>query len=235
MWVQHENFRGLVEEYWSVPIRGTKQFILCRKLKLLKRGLRQLNSTHFAHISSKAEEARRKLKQAQLMLHSNLEDDIGKQEVRFSQGKAAFLIDAKRKFLAQKSKCEFLLQGDKNTRLFHSLIKRNAKRNFIASLMKEDGTFTTSNNEMQKELLCFYENLMGSWHGTTGSREEVMGNGPILSLVQAASLEVEVTKDEIKTALMDIGDDKSPRPDGYTSCFFKKPGLWWGMICVMQF
>lgn len=28
--------------------------------------------------------------------------------------------------------------------------------------------------------------------------------------------------EEIKEALFDIGDDKSPRPDGYTSKFFKQ-------------
>nr|GEW33814.1 hypothetical protein [Tanacetum cinerariifolium] len=32
----------------------------------------------------------------------------------------------------------------------------------------------------------------------------------------------QVTKDEIKKAMFDIGDDKSPGPDGYTSLFFEK-------------
>lgn len=31
-----------------------------------------------------------------------------------------------------------------------------------------------------------------------------------------------VTMDEIKAALLDIRNDKSPGPDGYTSYFFKK-------------
>ncbi|GKC98104.1 hypothetical protein Tco_1168379 [Tanacetum coccineum] len=31
-----------------------------------------------------------------------------------------------------------------------------------------------------------------------------------------------VTNDEVKKAMFDIGDDKAPGPDGYTSAFFKK-------------
>ncbi|GJU13393.1 protein LAZ1 [Tanacetum coccineum] len=34
-----------------------------------------------------------------------------------------------------------------------------------------------------------------------------------------------VTNDEIKRVMFDIGDDKAPGPDGYTSTFFKKDGI----------
>nr|GEZ42753.1 methylenetetrahydrofolate reductase 1 [Tanacetum cinerariifolium] len=32
----------------------------------------------------------------------------------------------------------------------------------------------------------------------------------------------DITNEEIKSAMFDIGDDKSPGPDGFTSTFFKK-------------
>lgn len=34
----------------------------------------------------------------------------------------------------------------------------------------------------------------------------------------------QITKEEIKEAMFDIGDDKSPGPDGFTSAFFKSCG-----------
>ena len=43
-----------------------------------------------------------------------------------------------------------------------------------------------------------------------------------LSRDEAQAMVCDVTKDEIKKAMFDIGDCKAPGPDGYTACFFKK-------------
>lgn len=53
---------------------------------------------------------------------------------------------------------------DKSSRFFHSLVKRNAKRNFIASI-KDDVTSASSMKEIQEELLGYYINLLGSRQG----------------------------------------------------------------------
>ncbi|KAI5663501.1 hypothetical protein M9H77_22824 [Catharanthus roseus] len=50
MWSDHGRFLSPVEWYWSMDIQGTKQFAMCRKLKLLKKPLKELNRKHFAHI-----------------------------------------------------------------------------------------------------------------------------------------------------------------------------------------
>ncbi|KAI5674142.1 hypothetical protein M9H77_14506 [Catharanthus roseus] len=160
MWAEHEDFSRMVEDNWRILIQGTKQFALCRKLKMLKKGLQELNSKHFAHISAKVEAARASLKRAQTDLYERPLDDGLKEEVRQIQNKAVFLIDAERKFFAQKIKCEFFLQGDKGTRFFHSLVKRNAKKNFITSITREDGTYTTNGKEVEDDFISFYGKLL---------------------------------------------------------------------------
>lgn len=45
MWANHE----IVQNSWKIEIRGTKQFILCKKLQGLKVELKKLNEKHFAH------------------------------------------------------------------------------------------------------------------------------------------------------------------------------------------
>lgn len=39
-----------------------------------------------------------------------------------------------------------------------------------------------------------------------------------------------VTDMEIKQAILDIGDEKAPRPDGYTSPSSRIIGMWWDKI-----
>lgn len=42
MWCEHELFIGVVERCWSMPVVGTKHYILCHKLKLLKKSFKEL-------------------------------------------------------------------------------------------------------------------------------------------------------------------------------------------------
>ncbi|KAK6115461.1 hypothetical protein DH2020_007730 [Rehmannia glutinosa] len=44
MWVSHTDFNDLVATHWDLYVRGTKQFIFCKKLKHLKRPLKELNT-----------------------------------------------------------------------------------------------------------------------------------------------------------------------------------------------
>lgn len=43
MWATHDQFLDVVSCHWSSDLYGTPMYILCRKLKLLKRHLKDLN------------------------------------------------------------------------------------------------------------------------------------------------------------------------------------------------
>ncbi|KAL0339019.1 UNVERIFIED_CONTAM: hypothetical protein Sangu_1424000 [Sesamum angustifolium] len=83
--------------------------------------------------------------------------------------------------------------GDRNTKFFHDMVKRNAARNSILAITKADGSIITSAPEIAQEFVNFYTSLLGQF-----------------------------TPAEVKTAVFQISDNKAPGPDGYTSCFFKK-------------
>lgn len=50
MWQKHPDFQDLLRENWQTPHLGTKQFILCMKLKDLKVPLKALNNNTYSHI-----------------------------------------------------------------------------------------------------------------------------------------------------------------------------------------
>lgn len=104
-------------------------------------------------------------------------DQVLLASVKELQQKAAYLSEAERKFCAQKLKWDFLLNGDKGTKIFHFLIKGNAKRNFIASLTKRDGSRTTSKEEIQDEFLSFYVGLLGTKQDSHGFNKAAVEDG----------------------------------------------------------
>nr|TKS00954.1 hypothetical protein D5086_0000177960 [Populus alba] len=53
MWAAHDQFLGVVSSCWLTQVYGTPMYTLCRKLKLLKGPLKELNRLHFSHISER--------------------------------------------------------------------------------------------------------------------------------------------------------------------------------------
>lgn len=94
MWCQHEKFLLAVEQSCGENIDSTKQFSLCRKLKLLKGPLKVLNKKHFA--------GRDELMEAQKLLHDNFGDENLKVLVKNLLQTVGFLCEAKRRFLLKK-------------------------------------------------------------------------------------------------------------------------------------
>ncbi|GJU27334.1 hypothetical protein Tco_1165955 [Tanacetum coccineum] len=103
-------------------------------------------------------------------------------------------IDEER-FLKQKAKIEWLDVGDSNSSFFHKSIKSRNQRSRI-------------------DMIKNAENMEVNGTGVPG---------PAIAFGSPLGLR----NDEIKLiclrrAMFDIGDDKAPGPDGYTSAFFKK-------------
>ena len=89
-------------------------------------------------------------------------------------------------------------------------------------MCKEDGSLTTSYQQVADEFVRYYENLLGTNNTCEPIDLSVLSSGPFLSQEQAVQLIRDISDQEIIDALNDIGDDKSPGPDGFSSCFFKK-------------
>ncbi|XP_022870493.1 uncharacterized protein LOC111389759 [Olea europaea var. sylvestris] len=192
-----------------------------RKLCKLKGALKEHNFKHFGHISGRVIEAKDELESAQLQLHNQPTNADFQILVANLRKKTVTLCEAERSFYYQKAKCIFLKDSDKCTKFFHSLVKRNSKRNFIATVLKEDGMYTTSQDEVASEFVKFYTSLLGKKCSFRPIDMDILSNGPLVFPEQGDTLVRDVSHEKIKDALFDIGDDKSPGPDGYTSCFFK--------------
>lgn len=119
------------------------------------------------------------------------------------------LAKAKRSFYQQCSTCAYLKNSNKCTEFFHDLVKRNNKHNTIVVIVKRLGEHTTSLNEVVVKFEDHFQELMGiavQCKGLTGREFQF---GQILNAKQQLDLARDITPEEIRKALLDVGNDST--------------------------
>jgi hypothetical protein len=222
MWTAHPQFLETISQNWSTDAYGTHMYILCKKLKLLKGSLRSLNSLHFSHISERVARAERALDDTQLLLQNDMDNVQLLAHEKLQRLNLVNLKSAEKMFFSQKLKCAFFKESDKGSKFFHSLLNQRHKRRFIPAIVRRDGMLTTSAEEVGREFVSYYKELLGTSKHTIPLRAEVVQNGACINVDSHAYLLAPVTADDIKQVLFSMDDNKAPGPDGYTSAFFKK-------------
>lgn len=149
----------LLAQKWVFRGYGTAQYKVKQLLNGLKGPLKMLNIKHFSHISSRADQEKRKLIDAQ---QQSLVSGIMGDDLKMYRDEAYRLLQAKHLYLAQKTKCNFLKHGDKCTKFFHDLIKRNTRKNEILAINDDLGNSITQERFIVDEFIGYYKNLLGT-------------------------------------------------------------------------
>lgn len=221
MWLKHPKFEAILKDCWAVYHRGTKQFILSSKLKALKKPLKTLNKEEFGHISERADRASIEFQEALGNLNVITASDEEKAYVNTLRLKANFLLDAEKQFFAQKLKIKHLISADKGSKYFHSLVKKNNQRHSITSVLDITGNSTTSMDSVGTVFVNFFKDLFGKTRDRIPAVYNHLTRGNLISPEDIEILLRPVTPMDIRTAVFNIGDEKSPGPDGFSASFFK--------------
>ncbi|GJR66049.1 protein LAZ1 [Tanacetum coccineum] len=128
-------------------------------------------------------------------------------------------------FLKQKAKVKWLAVGDSNSAFFHKSFKAMNQRSRIELIMNSENV-EISGNLVPDVFVSHYEQFLGTLIDCTNLNVEGLFSKTIPMNI-ASNMVRPVTNEEIKVAMFDIGDDKAPGLDGYTSVFFKKA---WNII-----
>lgn len=121
----------------------------------------------------------------------------------------------------QKSRCNWLRWGDRNSRFFHAstLIKR--RRDRIEGLQDEQGEWVYEQNVLKNMARSYYNNLFSS-EANTDLRINSEHSFPPLNDFDKNLLSCYVTDVEIKEAVFDMGGFKAPGPDGIQAFFYQE-------------
>jgi exonuclease III len=120
-----------------------------------------------------------------------------------------------------RSRARWIADGEKVTKYFCSMEKRNYVNKHMFKLKKQDETVLTDSKDIISEVNRFYERLYAEREVESCSIEDLIEHVPRLTEFERNSLEGMITLVEASQALKNMNNGKSPGSDGFSAEFFK--------------
>ncbi|KAL6329204.1 hypothetical protein AAG906_014814 [Vitis piasezkii] len=118
-----------------------------------------------------------------------------------------------------KSRELWLKEGDRNTGYFHRMANAHRRNNSMDRIMI-NGELLTEDQEVRDGIVNEFQKLLSEEQGWRADIEGLQFNQ--LSSRDADGLEVPFSVEEIHSALMEMGGDKAPGPDGFSVAFWQE-------------
>ena len=219
MWLRVDGFMDKIKEWWqSYNFKGKPNFVLAKKLQALKYDLKMWNKGTLGNVLARKDAALEKLNYWDSLerLGSLSEEDRSSQRIaRDEFSHCAILEEISWR---QKSRALWLKEGDSNTKFFHRMANARRRGNFISSLIVR-GVWLVKEEELKEGIGSYFKSL---FEEPQVRRLDVESSFfKTLDSLDNETLEGHFSEEEVSKALSDLGEDKAPRPDGFTLAFRK--------------
>ena len=216
--LQWEGFKEMVAEVWASPLYGNPMAILSRKLQQTKLRIKELNQKH-GNLHLNVINARTELSDIQMELARDSQNHSLLLKEKSAISRLDQSLEEEEKFLLQKSRVQWLKNGDRNNSYFFNQIKVNWNRNKIKSVKNAAGNFVQGHENISQIAVDYFQEFLGS---PQCSRCVDLSDIPTekVSSTQVNFLLAPITNDQIFHSLKSMERNKAPGPDGFTVDFF---------------
>ncbi|XP_028101320.1 uncharacterized protein LOC114300668 [Camellia sinensis] len=190
---------------------GSAGYILLKKLKPLKVGLKKWNVEVFGNIINKLKASEAYLHNLELVVEDRELDEAEIRTRREARAEVWRLSKIVERIWLQKSRMNWTLKGDRNTRFFHVMTKCRQSRNEINFITKGEVVYEDPSHVKRKVFQHFKGHFSEDWCGRLeleGTFKSVQGS------CDFERLEV-FSKTKIKAAVMDCDGNKALGPDDF--------------------
>ncbi|GJT07833.1 hypothetical protein Tco_0842295 [Tanacetum coccineum] len=189
------------------------------KMKSLKKPLRKLVHDQ-GNLHDRVSKLRVELDEVQKALDLDSDNQIlREEEVVYVEAFNVAKLDEER-FLKQKAKIEWLDVGDLNSAYFNKAVKSSNQRSRIEVILNSDN-IEVSGPSVPDVFVLHYEMFIGSNISCVDLNIDGLFQNKV-SRMSYLDMVREISDDEIKIIMFDIGDDRASGPDGFMFAFFKK-------------
>ncbi|KAF7822209.1 ribonuclease H [Senna tora] len=151
-WMQHEDFTAFFKQEWN------QTSDLNTKILKLQNSLKTWNKDVFGDISKKKKRLLNRINGIQVAIDKKLNpflEDLGRKLAK----ELEMVLNQEEALWFQKARCQWIRDGDRNTRYYHTKTISHRRKNKILMLKDRDGNWTEDLDEIKKIIINFYKEL----------------------------------------------------------------------------
>ncbi|XP_051125984.1 uncharacterized protein LOC127247930 [Andrographis paniculata] len=221
MWTRHHTFQDHVRQSWVVPTGTTGLLNLRLKLGRLKQALKWWNKQVFRNVFQVPAAAEKDAEECE----ADFDRDPSDANLLRRQRSAAALTHAialEEAFWKQKAACRWAVEGERNSRMFHSMVKERRRRATIFSMA--DGARTlTDHSDIKQSVITYFSGMLGQPDDADTSGMDALADPPPqVPPAECTRLLEPPTLAEIRAVVFSIDQDSVAGPDGFSAAFYQK-------------
>ncbi|CAM8975881.1 unnamed protein product [Rhodiola kirilowii] len=218
-WHDHPDFLTTVEAIWNAHAHAHANPILAFALKLqrLRRHLKTWNWTVFGNISKRINLLTHKIEALELDIQTNWNSST---ETLLINSRTELAITQRQHYqlLADKAKAQWVADGDRNSTLFHAIIKARQARN-VVSIALPDGSHSNDRNIIGNLAQDHFQRILGGF-SVRPPPDALSDIQPIITEEDNENLTSSPDDQEIHEAILKLNPSSAPGPDGFTGHFY---------------
>ncbi|XP_073015629.1 uncharacterized protein [Primulina eburnea] len=218
MWVRHHGFLQTVRLNWNLPCSLSGMPRLFAKMKRLKHHLRWWNRDVFGNIFDRLTEAERAVRSAEDVCEAD-PSDANWTSLSDRNEDLARITAMEADFWKPKAACHWLEDGERNTRLFHNMVRKKRVTNKIFRIW-ENGVCLTSQDLIQQSGALFFQDLL-TGEPSALDCPDFSGFSSVISVVENDGIAAIPSLEEVRATVFSIHPDSVAGPDGFSSAFFQ--------------
>ncbi|XP_075507656.1 uncharacterized protein LOC142544497 [Primulina tabacum] len=218
MWIRYHGFLQTVRLNWNLPCNLSGLPRLFAKLKRLKDHLKWWNQDVFGNIFDKILMAERAVRSAEAVCEAD-PSELNWASLSDRNEDLARVTAMEADFWKQKAACHWLEDGERNTKLFHNMVKKKRVTNKIFRIRDNEVCLTSPELIQQSGASFFQDLLMGE--PSALACPDFSEFPSLISTVENDGNAATPFLEEVRATVFSIHPDSVAGPDGFSSAFFQ--------------